>query len=386
MKRWSTTPVSASLTARATAVACAVLMAVSLPIQMNPTAYADSYDERINALEAQVDSYNSNAADLDKEAKTYEAEVARLNSQIESIQVQIDLAKAKHDKYVAQIQDSEEQIEQNKLVLGNTIANMYIESEVSTLEMVASSKNIGDFLDKQTQRQAIQDDLSKTVKKIQALKKELEKQKLGVEREMLNQQSAQDLLDEKRAEQAELVSETRGKESKYRSMAKEKSSQVDKLRAEQAAAIRRAAEAAARESGGVWTGVPSGIPGGGGYPGVWANAPIDAYVDPWGLYTRECVSYTAWKVDSTGRFVPHFGGMGNANQWPATTARHGIPNGSTPKKGSVAIMMSGPYGHSMYVEAVHGDGTITVSDYNYAWDGLYRTYDRPANGLIYIYF
>lgn len=361
-------------------------MAVSLPIQYMPKAYADSYDSQIKALESQIDSYNSNAADLDKEAKTYEAAVAKFNNQIKTVQAQIDLAKAKHDKYVQQIKDSQEQIEQNKLVLGTTIASMYVESEVSTLEMVASSKNIGDFLDKQAQRQAIQDQLSKTVEKIEALKAELEKQKQGVEREILNQQSAQDLLDKKRAEQAELVRETRGKESKYRSMVRDKNSQIEQLRAEQAEAIRRAAEEAARQAGGVWSGVPTGIPGGGGYPGVWANAPLDAYVDPWGLYTRECVSYTAWKVASTGRFVPHFGGMGNANQWPATTARHGIPNGSTPKKGSVAIMMAGPYGHSMYVEAVHGDGTITVSDYNFAWDGMYRKYTRSASGLTYIYF
>jgi surface antigen len=40
----------------------------------------------------------------------------------------------------------------------------------------------------------------------------------------------------------------------------------------------------------------------------------------------------------------------------------------------------------MYVEAVHGDGTITVSDYNLGWDGLYRYYTRSASGLTYVYF
>ena len=38
------------------------------------------------------------------------------------------------------------------------------------------------------------------------------------------------------------------------------------------------------------------------------------------------------------------------------------------------------------VESVNGDGTITVSDYNLAWDGLYRNYTRSASGLTYIYF
>jgi len=44
----------------------------------------------------------------------------------------------------------------------------------------------------------------------------------------------------------------------------------------------------------------------------------------------------------------------------------------------------------MYVEAVNGDGTITVSDYNNNSDGLgwgrYHHYSRSAAGLTYIYF
>ena len=46
----------------------------------------------------------------------------------------------------------------------------------------------------------------------------------------------------------------------------------------------------------------------------------------------------------------------------------------------------GAYGNVMYVESVNGDGTITVSDYNLQWDGLYRKYTRSAAGLTYIYF
>ena len=54
--------------------------------------------------------------------------------------------------------------------------------------------------------------------------------------------------------------------------------------------------------------------------------------------------------------------------------------------GAAAVMNIGYYGHVMYVESVNGDGTITVSDYNFAWDGLYRHYTRSASGLTYVYF
>ncbi len=129
--------------------------------------------------------------------------------------------------------------------------------------------------------------------------------------------------------------------------------------------------------------IPAGILGG-DYPFI--DGPLDYGVDPWGLYYRECVSYAAWKVASTNRFVPHFGGRGNANEWPSTVAKFGIKNGKEPRKGSVAMQDIGVYGHVMYVEEVHEDNSITVSDYNLAWDGLYRKYTRSSGGLTYIYF
>lgn len=387
MKQRSTTPVSASFAAKAALVACAVLMAIATPIQIGQTAYADSYDEQIKAIQGEISQYKDKASQLNQKADTYQGALDKLSAEKQTIQGQIDLSQAKYDKFVADIKKNEKKIAENKDALGDTIASMYVDTDISALEMVASSSNISEFIDKQTQRSTVQNKLNDTVDEIEKLKKELEQQKIAVEREIANQKNARQLLAQKEAEQARLVAETRGQEGEYKKMASEKSAQVDKLRSEQAEANRRAMEAAAAQSGGGWAGnIPSGIPGGGGYPGVWANAPLDAYVDPWGLYTRECVSYVAWKIASTGRFVPHFGGMGNANQWPGTTSGYGIAQGSTPRAGAAAVMNIGYYGHVMYVESVNSDGTITVSDYNLEWDGLYRQYTRSSGGLTYIYF
>ena len=220
--------------------------------------------------------------------------------------------------------------------------------------------------------------LNDKIKEIKSLQKKLEENKKSVENTLRDQELQRNAMASKQSEKAKLIADTKNDQNNYAALAQKRNAEVAKLREEQAAANRRAV------GGGV--SIPGGIPGGGGYPGVWANAPLDAYVDPWGLYTRECVSYVAWKIHSTGRYVPHFGGAGNANQWPSTAARHGIPSGSTPKVGSAAVMNIGYYGHVMYVESVNGDGTITVSDYNFAWDGLYRHYTRSASGLTYVYF
>lgn len=364
-------------------------MAISAPVAIGKTVFAN-YDAQINAAQQEADANGAQAAEIGKMADTLQAELDQLEAQKAAIVAQIQESEARRDKFANDIKDSEAKIAQNKSALGSTITDMYVDSGTSPLEMIASSKNIGDFVDKQAQQSSIQNKLDETIDKINALKKELETQKQGVERELINQESQRKQLADKEAEKAQLVADTRGQEDAYRQKADAKNAEVGRLRAAQAEENRRAAEAAAAaaaKSGGGWSGsIPAGTPGGGGYPGVWANAPLDAYIDPWGLYTRECVSYAAWKVASTGRFVPHFGGAGNARQWPSTVAAYGIQSGSAPRAGSVAMWPIGYYGHVMYVESVNGDGTITVSDYNLEWDGLYRKYTRSAAGLTYIYF
>ena len=114
---------------------------------------------------------------------------------------------------------------------------------------------------------------------------------------------------------------------------------------------------------------------------------MDSMVDNWGMYNRECVSYTAWKVYQSGRRMPYWGGVGNANQWDDNARRAGIPVDSTPKAGDVAIKHIGYYGHAMYVESVNADGTINISQYNASYDGRYSTASHvsPA-GMVFIHF
>ena len=380
MKHRSTTPVSKSFATRASIVAASVLMLVATPVQFMPKAKADIYDEQIAALKVEIGKYEAEASKLYQKADSLQRELDKLTNEKAQIQAQVDLSQKQYDKLVKDIAETKKRIEDNRRVSGELIVNDSLRGDVSPFIRLAGSDNLAKVFDGIAADEAAQEDILSKIDEIEKLQAKLEKDKKEVERVLLDQKSQRDQLAAKEAERANLISETKGEESAYKNLSSKRSSQVEKLRAEQAAA-----NAAALQNSGV-SGVPAGVPGGGGYPGKWANAPLDAYVDPWGLYTRECVSYTAWKVYSTGRYVPHFGGRGNANQWPSTAAAYGIPSGSTPKAGSVAVWNIGYYGHVMYVESVNSDGTITVSDYNLQWDGLYRIYNRSASGLTYVYF
>jgi len=123
------------------------------------------------------------------------------------------------------------------------------------------------------------------------------------------------------------------------------------------------------------------------YPDAWRLAPQDSLVDNWGMFNRECVSYTAWKVASTGRYMPYWGGVGNANEWPSDARAAGIPVDSSPRAGDIAIAFWGSFGHAMYVDSVNGDGTINISQYNWDYHGTYsEIYHFNAAGLAFIHF
>lgn len=123
---------------------------------------------------------------------------------------------------------------------------------------------------------------------------------------------------------------------------------------------------------------------GGGYPDKWCKYAMDSVVDNWGMYNRECVSYTAFKVATSGRHMPY--GWGDANRWPEAARTQGIAVDLHPRVGDVAILPDGDHGHSMYVETIHNDGTITVSQYNKAKTGTYSQERLATRGMVFIHF
>jgi len=382
MKLLSTTSVSKGLVTKSSLVALAVVMVISTPIAITQYARADKFDDQINAIQQIVDGYQAQAAALGAQAQTLQTELASLTAQKAEIQSQVDLSQAKYDKLVNDIAVTEKQIAENKDALGQIIADMYVDDTISPLEMLASSKNIGDYVDQQAYRSSVQDSLSTTIKQIDALKKQLEGQKKDVERVLADQQAQRDALAGKEAEQAKLLSDTQGQESAYQSLSKERSSQIEALKAQQAAEI----AARAQQYGGGYTVATDGSNG--GYPSAWANSAQDTISDSWGMLNRECVSYVAFKVDQAFGNMPYWGGYGNANQWLGNARASGIPTGSTPKAGAVGVLSGGPYGHVAWVESVNANGTINISQYNAGIRGSYsKWYNLNASYFDgYIYF
>lgn len=348
----------------------ALLIGIAVPVQFFSVARADEYDDRINALRQQSASYQEEANRLRAEADSLQGVLAQLAADKASVQAEIDANQLRYDQLTANIAANEQKIVNNREALGRIIADLYVADDITPIEMLASSDNIGDFLDKQEFRASARDQLTVTIDQIKAIKKELETQQTEVQAVLNDQKIRRQELASKEATQAKLLADTQGNEATYRNMVLANSDKIKQLQDEQQEAYARARAA--------WNGgyITSG--GTGGYP--WAGVRYPCWnascVDPWGLYYRECVSYVAWKLSSVGYGVRHFGGRGNATEWPSTTSGYTSQTKGIPHQGDAAVIPAyvqgvSRVGHVMYVESVNDDGTITISEYNFAGPGQY---------------
>lgn len=345
---------------------------------------ARDYDAEIRALQKQIDSYNEKASELSAQADTLQGKISELQNQQAAIQAQIDLSSAEKAQLEQQIAETEARIKAQSKALSENLKSQYYSSQTSALDILMNSDSVSDYVDRQTRQQAMSDQITDTVKQIQEDKAELEKKKAEVEKVIERQNAQKQDLAESQAEQQALLDQTQGQEAKFRELTDANNAKIEQLRKEQAEEIARRLQ----NSGNNPVYIYDGAACGGGYPAYLCNAPKDALVDPWGMYSRECVSYTAFKVASTYGWPSYWTrGGNNANQWPGKADRYGIPRGTTPKVGSVAVMMSGYYGHVAWVEEVKANGRIVVSDYNHDNRGNYARYETSASAFdTYIYF
>lgn len=379
MKLRTTTPVSKSLLTRSVLVVATIIFAIATPIQISQSVSADKYDDQIAALQQAVSNYQAQADILNSQAATLQNALAQLANDKAALQAQIDVNQAKYNQLVAQIADTEKKIKDSQDALGTTIANLYVDSSVTPLELVASSKNISDFLDKQEYRNSVRDQLTSAIAQIKTLKAQLDQQKVDTQKVLADQQSAKNDLVTKENEQQNLLSKTNNSEAAYQSMI---SSSLSKIAAAKAAQAEMAARA---KSTGGYSVVSSGSLS--EYTALWApNSCTMGGAGGWQSYggadgnggdgrgygCRQCASYVAWKIATvTGKYYQ----WGNGGNFANAAIKAGYQDlGHNPDSGSIAVMWGDP-GHVAWVEKVAGN-QVLVSQYNWQINGQYGIYSE----------
>jgi surface antigen len=364
------------------AVAFSVLILLGTII---PGASADQFDDQINALRDQNASAQSSVDSLQAQSNSYQDAISKLQAQIDAVAAQISANQAQQADLQQQITAKQTEIDQQKAVIGEIIKAMYVDGQISTIEMLATSNNLSDFVDKEEYRNSVQANIQDSLAKIAQLQNELKIKKTQVDQLIESQKSQEAQLDSDRAQQASMLAYTEAQKSAYNNQIASNSSKIADLRRQQIIANSQYTIGVAG----------TGSTCGGGYPAKWCEVGQDTVIDNWGMYNRECVSYTAFKVHMdflAGRNshdMPWWGGVGNANQWDDNARSSGIPVDSNPTPGSIAISNAGAYGHAMYVEQVgtiNGQQAVYVSQYNQQLNGMYSEQWRYTTGLVFLHF
>ncbi|MGV9002255.1 MAG: coiled-coil domain-containing protein [Candidatus Saccharimonadaceae bacterium] len=393
MKLRSTTPVSISQKAKkAFLIFTALVIVGSGAGYLQPQSVsADQYDDKIRALQADMDRYQTEANRLNSEATTLANALAQITNEKNAILAQIDVSQAQYDQLIIQIAQTEKQIKDNQDALGTTIADMYLDDDISPIEMLASSQNISQFLDKQEYRNAVKDELGSTIKKVKDLKLQLTTQKAEVETVLATQKTARDSLVAKEAEQSRLVAQTRNDEAAYQGLIQSSAAQIAQARATQAALSSKTVS-----TGGfnlLSSGLLPGYVTDNDY-GTWnsSSCPMSGYLstrgvgyafgghpaydgqDGRGYGCRQCASYVAWKINQEKGFYPSWGNARDFGSKGSSTS---------PKAGTVAVLYDGGPGHVAWVETdpyisntgkLKGKSVIQVSQYNFNYGQGYGMY------------
>lgn len=148
------------------------------------------------ASQTDVDNLNAQITDLTNilnakkaEAKTFADEVAIYDDQIQTIQLQIqstqaqiDVANSKITNINGQIADNETQMLVQKENLRENLRVFYEQGEVSSMEIIASSDNLSEYMNKSEYLRSLMENISNTVNKIEILKQQLSDDKNNVEK------------------------------------------------------------------------------------------------------------------------------------------------------------------------------------------------------------
>jgi len=382
---------------RAGLLCMALVVSVAVPISFGSDVYADRFDDQLRSLQAQANQAQAQANQYRAQADTLQNKLNQITAEKTALEAQIQISQAKQAQLTADIAANTKKMEDAQSALGETLANLYVDGKVSALEMLASSQNIGDYIDKQSYRSTVRDHLKQSIDSIKAIKKQLEDDKKALEKVLSELDAQNKQLAAAQAEQQSLVDQTRGEEAAYQNLVNNTKSQMADITAQQRSYY-QSLIASGNSGGGVvgaftYTNLsPSNGAGGcsGGYPGKWCVGQ-DTVVDDWGLYNRECVSYVAWALESRfGKRVNNFRGQGNAYQWPSAAAAYsGAYRVADPQPGDVVVLpQSGsfaPVGHVMIVESVN-NGWMRVSQFNFYGTGQYSTMDVKNSGVILLRF
>ena len=381
-------------------VACLVLTGISIKVvHAVDCSTISSCSSQEQALQQQNSQNESNLSQLQITAGSYQNAVNQLQSEITNLEQQINENYATQASLQQQIARTQAEIVQDKQILSLDIKAMYVDGQMTTVEELATSQNLSDFVNAETYRNAVSNKIQDTLNTITQLENQLQARQDQVVATIATQKSQQNELSSDEAQDSNLLAYNQQQQDQFNQQIQSNQAEIVQLQAKIAELNMPSGSDITAEGtcgGGYPTSTPSTI-----IPGTeWGcDHPKDNTSDNWGMDNRECVSYAAFMVHEeylsgqVSQDMPYWGGIGMAYQWKQDAIDAGIPVDQIPEVGDIAIRLAsgipGDVGHAMYVAGVgtlNGQPAIYVQQYNADYRGDYSEGWRTSAGLYFLHF
>lgn len=190
--------------------------------------------EQINQVEQDTHAKREAQGVLSIEASSLADAINKLQVQIDESQARINKLQGDVDALNVQIAEAEAELVRQKEVLALNIKAMYLEGDISTFEMLLSSKDLSDFVDKEQYRNTVKTKITTTLDRINVLKAELDNKRKTVQATLDEQKALQDQLASQRAEKDRILALNQDEQNKIENQIRANSSQLAELKQKRA--------------------------------------------------------------------------------------------------------------------------------------------------------
>ncbi len=201
---------------------------------------------RLEELQAQIKQYNqeiatrrNQAASLSNEIALYDTQIKSTQLQIEATQTNIGNTQSQIDETKAQIKLKTAQIAEEKVLLSQLIVTLQEYDNTSGLQMSLGSDKFSDFMDQVQYTESIQSKVYSLLQQIKDIKAKLEADEESLQKNLdqlnqLNEQlgQTQATLNEQKSGKVQLLSVTRGQQSRYQKLLTSSQDEEAKIRQE----------------------------------------------------------------------------------------------------------------------------------------------------------
>jgi len=209
-----------------------LFLATPLLNTQTDVAYAASVGElqgQLNGLNGRIDALKNGLAQKRNEKASLENQIAIFNGQIEQLELQIQATEAEIAKTqleiaetTQKIKETEAELKRQQEIIKEHLRVIYEEGRVTAVEVVVSSNDFSEFINKTEYLQTMQQKVQETAERIRELRIELDEKKKSLETKKsdlnnlkgeLNARKAD--LDAQKAQKDALLAKTKGEEASF---------------------------------------------------------------------------------------------------------------------------------------------------------------------------